>query len=914
MRYLRERCNCNMCPLNGSNKVYSTYGEGAKIAIIAEAPGVAEDESGVPLSGPSGRIFNLGLQRAGLHRDNLWIGNTILCRPPDNSITSPEGYAAVQCCRNGLNEELRRMRSAGIRVIAAMGSTAANALGLEGNILKIRGSVYKHEATGILVIPTVHPAAILHGGNQRKSGGVSMLAAFISDLTKLKEVSIDGWKPPKEKFIIEPTEQDVIDFVDEALTKKQLIALDIETTGLFARRGAKPVVIGLASSTEHALVVPLLKEHGLPYWQNGSALRVRNQLQRLFREGRFILQNCFFDIPFLRVHGYEISIDNVEHDTMVLHSLISPETEHNLGYIVSIYGQTPEWKEAFKHREVGILEMNQTEMRQYNARDCVVLHQVLQPMLRDLDSYNLRKFYEEETRPLMRSFMQMIETGVGFDASRMTAFTKKLTEIVDEKRKEVFNAFELPLSFSLDNIDEVRWFMFGQPPTKASRLRSTLITYEKELKKGKKTTTKLFEGLLPKEIQQKNMPANVLSIEEVDTLVHKKAGTAAYAELEEIHSLMQLKPLYRLSSYKGSRTSGAKEKVSRDALLSYRIALQNRLAQIEKLVKPEAKADEVEDIENVLFFMELYGEYKEKQKLITSFTKYGADPDNRIRPSWLMHGTATGRPSCTKPNLNQLPARGEGKEVRKFFRAPDGFKIIDADFENLEVALLAYETGDQTLIDIFEQNRNIHDENATMLFDMAPINDEKDPLYSVWKSYRDAAKVFQFGYLSYGGGERQILKMMLMKAPKLRLTLAGLLEAKEKWMAVHPAYKTWKENIIEEVTAKRRLVNAFGRQRIFLGHPRDIIKEGMNFMIQSAGASVTNRSMIRLEEGFRQKKMQTKIIMQVYDEIVLEAPDEEVEEASKILVTSMTQPFSMRGRIAQMRTEATVGQTYGDAK
>jgi DNA polymerase len=88
------------------NKVFSIANDDAKIAILAEAPGAAEDESGIPLSGPSGRMFNLGLYRAGLHRDQLWIANTILCRPPSNEISSPEGVAAVSCCRN---DELRAM-------------------------------------------------------------------------------------------------------------------------------------------------------------------------------------------------------------------------------------------------------------------------------------------------------------------------------------------------------------------------------------------------------------------------------------------------------------------------------------------------------------------------------------------------------------------------------------------------------------------------------------------------------------------------------------------------------------------------------------------------------------------------------------------------------------------------------------
>jgi uracil-DNA glycosylase family 4 len=912
MQHRRERCNCNICPLNGSRKVFSTVGEGARIAVLAEAPGEAEEESGIPLSGPSGRLFNLGLARAGLPRDKLWIANTILCRPPENAINSPEGASAVSCCRNGLSDELLAMRRNGVRVIAAMGAVAAEALGLEGSISKIRGSVYVHKRTEMLIVPMLHPAAILrHGGG--KSKGISALAAFISDLTKVREISVDGWTPPKERFNIEPTAADVVEFVDDALAQKRLIALDIETTGLSARRGANVVVIGLASSESNALVVPMLAEHGIPYWQNGDSKKVTDALNVLFRNGRFILQNCFFDVPFLRYHGWDISVDAVEHDTMVLHSLVSPETEHNLGYIVSIYGKTPEWKEVFKNRTQSILEMDQLEMRRYNARDCVVLHQVLGPMLRDLHEDGLDDFYATETKPLMKPFMRMTEAGVAFDVAHMAAFKKRIGAIVTEKEAELKSQYALPPSFNLDNIDEVRWLMFGQPPTKASRLRSTLVTYTKELKSGTKSATKLLCGVRPTEVKPADLPPNVVSIEEVDTLAHKKEGSALVAELRDIESLMALEPLYTLSSYRGAQTDGSKEKISRDALLSYRIALLNRLDAIDKLKNPEAKTDEVDAIDNVLAFMEGYNEFKEKHKLERDFTKYGPDPDGRVRPSWMMSGTATGRLSCKQPNLAQLPTHGEGKDVRRFFIAPPGYDLIDADYSNLEVALLGYESGDPIIISIYEQKRNIHDENAQLLFHLNPVP-EDDLGYSMWKQAREAAKVFQFGGLSYGGGDRQIHKMILTKAPKLRLTLHDYVVAKEEWMHAHPVYTEWRERITAEVTAKRKLKNALGRERIFLGHPRDIIKEGMNFMIQSLGACTTNRAMIRIEDRVREEKMRTGIIMQVYDEIVLESPEEETAYAAKMQIEEMTRPFKIYDRTVRLRAEGGIGKTYGDAK
>jgi DNA polymerase-1 len=254
-----------------------------------------------------------------------------------------------------------------------------------------------------------------------------------------------------------------------------------------------------------------------------------------------------------------------------------------------------------------------------------------------------------------------------------------------------------------------------------------------------------------------------------------------------------------------------------------------------------------------------------------------------------------------------LPSRGEGSDVRRFFIARDGWSIVDADFEGAEVALLGYEAQDPVIIDIYESGKNIHDENTKILFSL----NESSPL---WKEGRKAAKVFQFGGLSYGGGDREIYKKVLMAAPALPLTFADFVKAKEAWMDAHPAYATWREGVVSRVLETRKLYNAFGRMRIFLGHPKDIVKEGMNFMIQSVGACLINRAMIRIYDRVRREGLKAKLIMQIYDEIVLECPDEEVDVVKALLVEEMQRPFQMHGRRCMIRAEAGVGKTYGDAK
>ena len=313
---VRSESKCNLCPQTGRRKIASQVPVGGiGVALLGEAPGETEEERGQPFTGPSARLLHLTLHNLGIVRSSLWIANVVACRPPRSNIHSPEGVESVACCASGLKAELARMRLAGIRVIVPLGQLAMDALGIEGRIAKSRGSVFSHG--GFHIIPTYHPEFLLHGsGGRRGADGINLIAAFTSDLQKAVAVARDGWEAPKEVFELEPTLADVERFVRRCLATKATVAVDIETTGLDARRGARPVVIGLADSAHHALVVPLLTLNGERYWSPGEEPIVKAHLETLFAAGRLLFQNCFFDIPFLVtflqcvfwISGYEFRV------------------------------------------------------------------------------------------------------------------------------------------------------------------------------------------------------------------------------------------------------------------------------------------------------------------------------------------------------------------------------------------------------------------------------------------------------------------------------------------------------------------------------------------------------------------------------------------------------------------------------
>src|SRR5512136_2522182 len=205
-RITRGKSRCGSCPLSG----YCTKVRGEsntdkpKIAFIGEAPGKDEDEQGHPFVGSAGQELDRILAKAGIHRHNAYLMNMILCRPPENDLSSPEGVEAVESCRPGFEEELSKLYDLGVRVLVPLGANPTAALGIEGSIHKVRGSVYESVIDGkhFWCIPTFHPSFIIRGEWSEEP-------TCINDIEKAINIAQNGYTPPKEDFLLFPKVRDI---------------------------------------------------------------------------------------------------------------------------------------------------------------------------------------------------------------------------------------------------------------------------------------------------------------------------------------------------------------------------------------------------------------------------------------------------------------------------------------------------------------------------------------------------------------------------------------------------------------------------------------------------------------------------------------------------------------------------------
>lgn len=857
MRFSREKISrCESCPLRDRTRVWGEGPDEGKIfqAFLGEAPGEQEDLKGRPFVGPAGSLLSRGLTEASTERFRTWVFNVISCRPPRNDFSSEEAQEAIACCKNGFEEELSFLEKKHVRVVTPLGNHALSSLGITTPIGKARGSVYEAPGRGFIILPAYHPAFLLRGLQKE-------IPTWIADLQKAHELSCKVYKKPEENFTLFPTVEDVERFVDEAVSRKALLGVDIETVGLRPDR-SKLVVVGLALDGERAITVPILRRGGHRYWSSGDEPLVRGLLQRAFDACPLVFQNALFDVLHLRAHGFQA---RASQDVLLAHHAVHPELPHNLGYIVSIYGTTPYWKDTLLNREDVILNMDDEELRRYNARDCVVLHQVLEPLQKDLLATKTTKIYEDFSMKLVPVVADMTWEGIPLDRNELLNWKASLTRKEKRLQKKIVETCNLPPGFNLDSDDHLRRLVYGAVPNQFKRAQEALEAYEdKTRKKPLKKNTKKYRDLLQK--------------------VSVFNGT---------------RPLWGgKASIK--TTSSGKVSVDEQTLISLQLSAVKRSEVIKKYAKrDEEDLEELELIRKTLAFLELFRSYSETSKLLSTYTSFPTWKDGRVHTQFLLHGTKTGRLASRDPNLQNVPA-----EARKVFKAPKGLVFVEGDFSNLEPRILAYMSGDQESIRVFEEGRNIHDANTVALF---PEAKKEDP---DWKKKRDIAKKYRLA-MNYGGGLYSIYEKCYQVAPELHLSFQAFRDADERYRELHEKETLWLEKTKKEVLTKRELRNAFGRIRIFLGTENEIQREGVNFPIQSTAADIIGKAMIDLHEKLKGFEG-AKLLLQVHDSLLVQCKPRDKEKIKDLMKSCMEWKVTINKKLVVFPVEFKTGSNWGE--
>jgi DNA polymerase I - 3''-5'' exonuclease and polymerase domains len=599
LRITRTKSRCKECPLSGyCNKVRGeSASEKPRIAFIGEAPGKDEDQLGHPFVGSAGQELDRILAKAGIYRQNAYLLNLVNCRPPENNLDSSEGIEALESCQPGLEEELSKLYDLGVRTLVPLGAKPTAALGIEGSIHKVRGSVYETKIAGhtFWSIPTFHPSFIIHGEWGEEP-------TCVNDIEKAVDIAQNGYTPPKEDFLLFPTVRDIEARTKDILKRKPLLGVDTETTALTYYE-AEIFVMSLALSGEEAFSIPFYSQGFVPYWKNGDLNRVKNCLSDILEKCPTMYQNAPFDVSVLEANGFHIG--RIAHDVLLIHHAIHPELPHNLGYIVSIYGATPFWKDI-KLKFPRMRETPDIELRTYNCRDSVVLHQILSPLLQDLKETGTEHIYYNYSLRLIRPTLELTYNGLLLDRNRLRKWKKELEKELADYELQLRTLGQLPEDFSLQSPHHLSYWFYGELPRSMQKWLEEYHSYD------------------------------------IDNC-GKKKSTKKYSELEsKVKFYDTVKPLAKSKS----KTKRNKTGFSKDAkaLLLCRLAATTEIEMVSKFRKPTIEHKKrLEELELLRSVLVLFEKRQKTAKLLSTYTDFGTGPDSRVHPLYKIFGTATGR-------------------------------------------------------------------------------------------------------------------------------------------------------------------------------------------------------------------------------------------------------------------------------
>ncbi len=279
------------------------------------------------------------------------------------------------------------------------------------------------------------------------------------------------------------------------------------------------------------------------------------------------------------------------------------------------------------------------------------------------------------------------------------------------------------------------------------------------------------------------------------------------------------------------------------------------------------------------------------------------EKDGRIHSNFNQTITTTGRISSTDPNMQNIPVRTEeGRNLRKVFVSEDGTKLVDADYSQVELRVLAHMSEDENMIHAFEEKEDIHRTTASKVFG---VNFD-----DVTSEMRSAAKAVNFGIIygktDYGlskdldipvADAKKYIDSYFEKYPKIRAFMDGI---------ISDAKKT---GYVETILHRRRYIPEILSKR-FLERNRGI-RAAMNAPIQGSAADIIKIAMVNVHKKLKEEKLKAKLILQVHDELILEVDESDVDKARELLKNEMERAVSLK---VNLDVDVNVGNSWFETK
>ena len=388
------------------------------------------------------------------------------------------------------------------------------------------------------------------------------------------------------------------------------------------------------------------------------------------------------------------------------------------------------------------------------------------------------------------------------------------------------------------------------------------------------------------------------------------------AEMEKTGFFVDRKALFDFGESLNSGIAALQESIWREAGHAFNINSPKQLGEVlfDELMLPSGKktktgwstnADVLEKLRGKHPIVDQVLEYRMLTKLKSTYADgllKVISPDGRIHTNFQMTVTATGRLSSTEPNLQNIPVRKQlGAQIRKMFVASPGMCLVDADYSQIELRLLAHISGDETMRDAFLSGEDFHAVTASNVFNV--------PLEEVTPMLRSRAKAVNFGIV-YGISAYSLAQDIGVWPSEAKAYMDAYLE---KYHGV----RDYMKSIVEQAREDGYVSTLYGRRRSLpelksSNYNTRAFGErvALNMPVQGTAADIIKLAMVNVDKRLKEEKLRAKLLLQVHDELIVECPEDEAERVRAILKTEMEHTADLT---VPLTVDAHIGHSWAEA-
>jgi DNA polymerase-1 len=388
------------------------------------------------------------------------------------------------------------------------------------------------------------------------------------------------------------------------------------------------------------------------------------------------------------------------------------------------------------------------------------------------------------------------------------------------------------------------------------------------------------------------------------------------ARMEERGVKLDVKVLREISEKVGTECEQKVKEIHKLAETEFNVGSNQQLAEVlyKKLELPVLKRGKTgpsTDQEVLEKLAEIHPmpraiiEYRSLSKLKSTYLDTLPDlvaRDGRIHTTYHQAATATGRLSSSDPNLQNIPIRTElGLEIRRAFIAEEGHQLVSADYSQIELRLLAHIAEDPVLIDAFARDEDIHSRTAAEIFGVAQDQ--------VTRDQRRVAKTVNFG-IAYGLSPHGL-------STRLNIPVEEARDIIERYFTRYAGIKRYLDETVKVAKEKGYVETLFGRRRPMgdlNAKNRQVVqaaeRAAINMPIQGTAADLIKEAMLAVDKELEKKRLRTRMLLQVHDELLFEAPDAEVDEVKELSRRCMSAVMKLK---VPLKVEVGAGKTWADA-